>query len=76
MNSLVCVGCGLPVEPHTSYIDGKVVPDGIAFKWACEHHPAEDAEIILGSTTCAATWVNEHPEYEPVIDKLLATHEC
>lgn len=73
---LLCTYCNQAVALHTSYIAGYVVPDGIRFQWACEHHPAEDADIVLASNDCAARYVEAHPEYNAVFEQLFAAHKC
>lgn len=69
----VCTQCHEPIEPHTSVLAGIEQEGKLRFRWACEHNPVGDAAVVLGSSDCAASFVDEHPEYFDQIDTLLAS---
>jgi hypothetical protein len=43
--------------------------------WACEHQPAEEAEVRLASVDCAERFLVKYPQYRGTIDELFRVFE-
>ena len=43
--------------------------------WACEHQPAEEAEVRLASVDCAERFLGKYPQYRGTIDELFRVFE-
>jgi len=82
---VTCTECGGEIEAGTKYIAGirayrtphgneKPKRDLVLF-WACEHCPAEDAEVRLASKECVESFCLWHPELIETIVGLLSQYQ-
>jgi len=68
---LTCSVCKAEVEEGTSYMAAIEKEGTLYWRWGCEHHPVDDAAVILGSSKCAEMFAQEHPEHSAAIDRLV-----
>ena len=78
---VTCTECGLVIEDAkylvARWIDHLFAPrlTMLAFFWACEHFPAEDAPVRLASKACVESFCEQHPQYREEIVKLMSDYE-